>query len=712
MFRASEKEKIPAGDNSWRADALLVLACAFIIVIFARSTEPGFRVLEHPDPKDSFYNLLVEGFQAGQLNLKMDPPPIMAKLANPYDPNNGAYLGDICDLTYYQGKLYMYFGVVPALVLLWPFATLTGHYLSDRAAVIIFFSAGLLVAAALLRDIWRRYFRRTSFWWCLSAVLAFGVVIGALIIVSLWCDVYEVAVTSAFAFTMMALACIWCALHEPKRSVLWLLLASFAYGLVVGSRPSSLFGAVILLVPAAMAWSSANPNSRRQCGFLVAAAVIPITLIGMGLMLYNQLRFGNPLEFGWHYQVQWKDDPRTATQFSLSYFWYNFRFYFLQPTRWTGHIPFLQFVPTFSFPPGYQFTGNSYGGLLGLSLIVWLAPGVLLLWKNRFKDEMIVLRWFVVAIFLLFVSCASILCFFSSTIVRYEMDFLPALVLLGIIGIFSLQYAMESPLQRRVVSYGCGVLLAGSILLNVFASLEAHAEARYFDGNSLVRAGRTATAIDYFHNALAIEPQSANFHAALGTAYYQEQQPASAIVQFEKAFEISSNFPDAGVARNNLAYSLLKTGQISDAIVQFRKVLEDQPDFAEAHNALGDCLFQSGKLDDAIAEYQKAVEIKPDLADAQNNLGYCLSQVGRPTEAIVHFQKLLELKPDDAYVHNNLGSCLLQAGKVDDAIVQFQQALKLQPQFAHAYSNLGAAFSRKGMTTQAKDAYQKAAQFK
>jgi hypothetical protein len=66
------------------------------------------------------------------------------------------------DMSYYKGKVYLYFGVTPALVLYWPYVAVTGHYLSDKAAVTIFFISGFLIAAALLRDLWRRYLSNVS----------------------------------------------------------------------------------------------------------------------------------------------------------------------------------------------------------------------------------------------------------------------------------------------------------------------------------------------------------------------------------------------------------------------------------------------------------------------------------------------------------------------------------------------------------------------
>ena len=142
---------------------------------------------------------------------------------------------------------------------------------------------------------------------------------------------------------MLALAAIWRTLQEPKGQTSWLGLASLAYGLAIGSRPSLLFGAIILLVPVAQAWPVATePGSYRRAGLLLAAAIIPLTVIGLGLMLYNNLRFDNPFEFGWHYQLATAYLSNTAKQFSPHYSWMNFRFYFLEPMRWSGHFPFFE----------------------------------------------------------------------------------------------------------------------------------------------------------------------------------------------------------------------------------------------------------------------------------------------------------------------------------------------------------------------------------
>ena len=116
---------------------------------------------------DEYYNLLVQGFRAGQLSLKQEVPPGFAQLADPYDPTASApyqFAYGMLDLSYYKGELYLYWGVAPALLLFWPFVALTGHYLFQSQAVTIFCAIGFLTSVGLLCALWRRYFADVSVW--------------------------------------------------------------------------------------------------------------------------------------------------------------------------------------------------------------------------------------------------------------------------------------------------------------------------------------------------------------------------------------------------------------------------------------------------------------------------------------------------------------------------------------------------------------------
>ncbi len=235
--------------NEWR---ILVGVCALVVGVYAYMAQSGVLDLVGSNAADTYYNLLVQGFRAGQLSLRKEVPPGFLRLADPYNPTaNKLYRfgpDRLHDLSYYKGRLYLYFGVTPALILFWPFVALTGHYLSPRLAVLVFCTIGFLASMGVLSAAWRRYFAELSVWVVAACALALGLATGVPVMFP-HSTVYEIAISCGYMLTMLALAAIWKALHEPERQRRWLAVASVAYGLAVGARPSLLFGAVILLVP-------------------------------------------------------------------------------------------------------------------------------------------------------------------------------------------------------------------------------------------------------------------------------------------------------------------------------------------------------------------------------------------------------------------------------------------------------------------------------
>ena len=600
----------------------MAAVCVLVIGVYAYMAQSGVLELVSPNAADAYYNLLVQGFRAGQVSLKKEVPPWFSHLADPYDPAAHPPYRDpvyrMSDLSYYHGKFYLYFGVTPALILFWPVVALTGHYLFHRQAVAIFCALGFLASAGLLRALWRRYFADVSVVVVAACALALGLATGVPMLLS-QSDVYEVAISCGYMLTMVALATIWCALHEPERRWQWLAVASVAYGLAVGARPSLLFGAVILLVPVAHAW-----RERQQVWAVLIAALGPILLIGLGLMLYNALRFDSPFEFGMRYQL---GAEQLATQqfFSLHYLWFNFRVYFLEPARWSGRFPFVQDIAVPPLPAGYTQVKNPFGVLTNIP-VVWLALAVPLAWRNQSGQAGLVLRWFVTTAALLFGMCALTLGLFSCASFRYEVDFLPALLLLAVVGILGLERVLaptsesgqaDRPVWRRAVRWGWGLLVGFSVAFNLLATVEHYVAAHY-----------------------------------------------------------------------NLAVELAEAGKVQEAIGQYEQALRIEPDNADVHYNLGGALIQLGRVDEGIGHYEQALRIKPDNAEAHSNLGVALCQAGKVQEAIGHFDQALRIRPDDAELHYNMGLALSQVGKIEDAIGHYEQALRIKPDYAEARNAL------------------------
>jgi tetratricopeptide (TPR) repeat protein len=681
--------------NAWIS---LAAVCVLVIAVYACVVQPGVFELGSSNAADAYYNLLVQGFRAGQLSVKKEAPPRLAELADPYDLSKYVRISGLLDLSYYKGRLYLYFGVTPALILFWPYAALTGHYLFHRQAVLIFCAMGFLASVGLLRALWRRYFAEVSVGVVMACVLALGLATGVPVLLS-QSDVWEVPISCGYMLTMLALGAIWCASHEPERRWQWLMAASAAYGLAVGARPSLLFGAIILLVPVAQA-----RREGRQMSAPLLAAIIPIMLIGLGLMLYNARRFDNPFEFGAHYELH-AERGLERSFFSLQNLWYNFRVYFLEPTRWTAHFPFVQGIVMPPGPPHIGYVELPFGVLTNIPL-VWLALAAPLAWRNRSEQADRILRWFVTGVALLSGIFALTLCFFLATCGRYEVDFLPTLVLLAVIGILGLERAVaDRPVWRRAARWGWGMLLAFSVAFNLLAGGEYYAEVQTSLGNQLLQAGKVSEAFGHYQQALRINPDCAEAHESLGSALVQLGRGPEGLAQYEQALRIK---PDYAEAHLSLGSALVAQGRVSEAITHYEEALRIKPDYPDVHESLGNVLMQLGRLPEAIGHYEQALRINPDLAEAHNNLGTALAHTGKIEEAITHFEQALRLNPDFAEAHNNLGIVLAHTGKIEEAIAHFEQALRINPDYAEAHYNLGKALAQAGCVPEAIGQYEQA----
>jgi tetratricopeptide (TPR) repeat protein len=309
------------------------------------------------------------------------------------------------------------------------------------------------------------------------------------------------------------------------------------------------------------------------------AAVVPITLIGLGLMLYNRLRFDNPFEFGQRYQIA--GERQFSRQFfGLRYLWFNFRVYFLEPAHWSVRSPYVHGITIPRVPSGYTQVRNPFGILTNIP-VVWLALAAPLAWRNRTGQTGTVLHWFVTLVALLFGICALTIGLFCGASFRYEVDFLPALVLVAVVGIFGVErvLAHRSPVWRGAARWGWCLLLGFSVALNLLAGVEYHAEGHFNLGGYLLIAGRVEEAVEQYERALWIKPEYAQAH-------------------------------------NNLGNILLGAGKIEEAIGHYEQALRVKPDYAEAHYNLGAALEQVGTRQEAIGHYEQALRLKPDFTAA------------------------------------------------------------------------------------------------
>ncbi len=74
-----------------------------------------------------------------------------------------------------------------------------------------------------------------------------------------------------------------------------------------------------------------------------------------------------------------------------------------------------------------------------------------------------------------------------------------------------------------------------------------------------------------------------------------------------------------------LAQVLLRQGQVEEAIVHFRKVIELRPQLAVAHTQLGEAYEAQGNFASAEEEFRHSIKLVPTEAEPHRELGRALS---------------------------------------------------------------------------------------
>lgn len=176
-------------------------------------------------------------------------------------------------------------------------------------------------------------------------------------------------------------------------------------------------------------------------------------------------------------------------------------------------------------------------------------------------------------------------------------------------------------------------------------------------------------AIDYFQQAVAIDPGYALAHAGLADSYvllgwnsYLPPKPA-----FSK-----------GKAAAKIA-------------------LQFDPDLAQAHTAMAALLWlYDWQWEEAQTEFKRSLELDPTYATANHWYAEYVMTMGRHIEVMARMKKGQELDPLSLIINVAVGWALYFARRYDEAVEQLRQAIELDPNYPVTYWILGLLFRKTG----------------
>lgn len=334
-------------------------------------------------PHHRQYQELAEAMTKGQFCLDAKPSEGLMNAENPYDTiylqANG--IDYLADYVYYDGKYYVYFGVVPELLLYLPMYLLTGRHMPNHIAVFLFYCGFIAAVFALCRQLVRKWFPRTPY--CLYLLICIlTVCCGNYLFIIARPDLYNVPIMAANMFTVAGLA-FWIrgtdTASKNFRAFL-LFLGSLCMALVAGCRPQMLLFS-FLAIP--LFWTEFVRPMRS--GHRTADALcigLPYAIVAAFIMYYNAARFGSPFDFGAAYSLTSNDMTRRS--FNLHQTLLGLWHYLFSPPVITSDFPFLQGTQiTSSSYMGKLNAEYTYGGVLTGNVFLWV-----LFSMRRIKDSL------------------------------------------------------------------------------------------------------------------------------------------------------------------------------------------------------------------------------------------------------------------------------------------------------------------------------------
>lgn len=372
---------------------LLCLECAIIIIL--ASINPTFMGIASKDynsykwdgtgidfveidySQHNQYDELAQAFLKGKAYIDNDDvPQSLIDMENPYDTAARSKQAEITgdsyrwDVAYFNGHYYVYFGIVPLILMYLPFRAIFDAPFPSAVGIMAFaliFSIGVF---KLLDLIIKKKFKGVSVGTYLITALTFINCCGMTFLAKRP-DFYSVPIITSMAFVVWGIYLWFKGLNTEKRKPLHFLLGSLCMALSVGCRPQSVLICAVALPLFAGYFLKNKYVFKKQGVTELITLAVPFVAVASVIMYYNYIRFGSPFDFGSAYNLTTNDVTRRG--FSLGRTGLGIFTYLFQTPSLNATFPFIEEVSIETNYVGKTISENCFGGLITSLPLLWFS---------------------------------------------------------------------------------------------------------------------------------------------------------------------------------------------------------------------------------------------------------------------------------------------------------------------------------------------------
>jgi tetratricopeptide (TPR) repeat protein len=179
-------------------------------------------------------------------------------------------------------------------------------------------------------------------------------------------------------------------------------------------------------------------------------------------------------------------------------------------------------------------------------------------------------------------------------------------------------------------------------------------------------------------------------HLSRGDAYFEEEQFSEAIIEYKNVLQLD---PNAGEVHFKLSKAYMKNGRVREGFWELRETVRLDDSNLVAKIQLAQMLFMGKELEEALAQVDEAIAAEPDRPEGHVVKANILEGMNRGPEALLSYAKAVEVAPDDEGPILLYANALAREGDNENAEKWFITLIEVAPSF-RAYGSYGELLAR------------------
>ncbi len=159
---------------------------------------------------------------------------------------------------------------------------------------------------------------------------------------------------------------------------------------------------------------------------------------------------------------------------------------------------------------------------------------------------------------------------------------------------------------------------------------------------------------------------------------------------------INQKKPDNKTKAAKMAYNAgvqyYQKGDLDNALMQFKKVLENTPGYSPASHYLGRIYYDKGQKELSLSYYEDAVKNNINDSVSILGIGQVYFDLGNHVQAMEYYNMSIDVAPNYGLAYYNRGTLLGMQNKYIEALDDLNKSIELDPNNGNAYVNRGLAY--------------------